>query len=159
MNVDLLLHIKREILRTPDRFCAAHWAFARNAHDVIRESARPDGFKCCLAGHALLLDGRSDERGLLCRSGLHNSDGSLYQRAGEALRLSRAQQLELFFPSQWDAPFKQRYYLCSRDEETTVCAEYIDYFMDKHGVEVSQAASAGAGLEQVPVGQAPAVAA
>lgn len=132
MNVDLLKRVQEEILDTPERFCAAHWAFARNASEVIERDEAPEGFKCCIAGQVLLLSGRSDERGLLCRSGLHNNDGSLYRRAAEALGLTAAQRNELFFPSQWDKPYKQEYYLCSRDEEAAVCAAYIDYFMEKH---------------------------
>lgn len=132
MNIDLLKRVQKEILRAPERFCAAHWAFARNAADVVERDERPEGFKCCIAGQVLLLSGRSDERGLLCRSGLHNNDGSLYRRAAEALGLTPAQRNELFFPSQWDNLYKQEYYLCSRDEEAAVCAAYIDYFMEKH---------------------------
>lgn len=142
MNVDLLERVQHEILYYPERFSVAHWAFARNAHDVVRHDEAPDGFKCCIAGHVLLEDGRSDERGLLCRSGLHNNDGSLYQRAGEALGLTREQRLELFFPSQWDAPFKQEYYLCGRDEESAVCAAYIDYFIGKHAQQHSASETA-----------------
>lgn len=142
MNVDLLKRVQDTIMHAPERFSVAHWAFARNAHEVVRKDEAPDGFKCCIAGHVLLEDGRSDERGLLCRSGLHNNDGSLYQRAGEACGFTEEQRLELFFPSQWDAPFKQEYYLCGRNEEAAVCAAYIDYFMDKHGAARDRQAQA-----------------
>lgn len=144
MNTKLLERVREEIVLYPQRFSAAHWAFARNAAEVIRREEAPRGFKCCIAGHTLLVSERSSERDLLCRSGLHNNDGSLYQRAGEALGLAKAQRLELFFPSQWDAPYKQEYYLCSREAEAEVCAAYIDYFMSKHGLTAEEAAGPAA---------------
>lgn len=94
---------------------------------------RPKGFKCCIAGHVLLQSGAYDEHDLLGQCGFHDG-GRLWERAGDALGLTKAQRTELFFPSQWDQPHKQRYYLCASDEEAEVCAAYIDYFIAKHGV-------------------------
>ena len=131
MNVRLLQRVRRAIASQPERFCAAHWAFARNTRAVLNAGARPQGFRCCIAGHVLLEGGACDEEELLCRGGFH-APGHLWQRAAEVAGLDRAQRTELFFPSQWDAPFKKQYYLCGRDEEANVCAAHIDHFLEKH---------------------------
>jgi hypothetical protein len=133
MKTRLLQRVRQTIAAQPERFCAAHWAFARNKRAVLDAGARPDGFKCCIAGHVLLEhEGAYDETGLLCEGGFHDC-GYLWQRAAEAAGLSKAQRNELFFPSQWNEPFKQRYYLCARAEEAAVSAAYMDYFRYKHG--------------------------
>lgn len=132
MNVALLEAVRRVILLRPERFCAAQWAFARNGRHVKAHGAAPEGFKCCIAGHVLLQHGDFDERSLLRRGGFHDGE-HLWLRAGNVLGLTPAQRDELFFPSQWDAPYKQMYYRCSRTAEAEVAAAYIDYFVSKHG--------------------------
>lgn len=131
MNVDLLEAVNASITANPSRFCAAQWAFARNAEAVLRTGAPPQGFRCCIAGHVLLQTGRFEEPALLRNGGFHTG-GGLWVQAAEALALSKAQGRELFFPSQWDTPHKQEYYLCSQAEEADVATTYIDYFLKKH---------------------------
>jgi hypothetical protein len=131
MNVRLLHRVRRKIAARPERFCAAHWAFARNKRAVLDAGARPDGFRCCIAGHVLLEGTGYDEKSLLCEGGFH-APGNLWQRAAEAAGLSTDERNELFFPSQWDAPFKKDYYLSGSDEEAGVCADYIAHFLGKH---------------------------
>lgn len=140
MNVELLESVRRVIVHYPDRFCAAQWAFARNAARVLREGAPPEGFRCCIAGHVLLESGRHDERSLLKQGGFHTG-GELWAEAADAVGLDEARCRELFFPSQWDKPYKQNYYLCSGDEEATVAAAYLDYFMQKVGEPSSERAA------------------
>lgn len=135
MNIDLLETIRHDILFRPERFCAAQWAFARNGRRVKEQGDAPVGFKCCIAGHALLHGDDFDERTLLQRGGFHDGE-HLWQRAGDVLGLTKAQRDELFFPSQWDKPYKQDYYLCARNEEADIAAAYIDHFISKHGVPV-----------------------
>jgi hypothetical protein len=137
MNVELLESVRWVIVHYPDRFCAAQWAFARNAARVLREGAAAEGFRCCIAGHVLLEAGRHDERSLLRRGGFHTG-GELWAEAADAVGLDDARCRELFFPSQWDKPYKQNYYLCSADEEATVAAAYLDYFMQKVGDPASE---------------------
>ena len=132
MNVDLLERVRQHIAHHPDRFCAAQWAFARNAEAVLRDGAAPEDFRCCIAGHVLLHRGALTERTLLREGGFHTG-GEIWSRAARALSISEAQGRELFFPSQWDRPFKQRYYLCDRDEEADLAVSYLDYFLNKHG--------------------------
>jgi hypothetical protein len=133
MNVDLLETVRHDILYRPERFCAAQWAFARNGHRVKEHGDAPIGFKCCIAGHVLLRGADFDERALLQRGGFHDGE-HLWQQAGTVSGLTTEQRDELFFPSQWDKPYKQDYYLCSRDEEAEIAAAYIDYFISKHNV-------------------------
>jgi len=132
MNADLLMSVQRAIARNPDRFCAAQWAFARNADRVLRKGHPPEGFRCCIAGHVLLESDTLAERDLLREGGFHTG-GALWNRAAAVLEMSVEQGRELFFPSQWDRPFKQRYYLCGQDEEAEVATAYIRYFLQKHG--------------------------
>lgn len=132
MNVDLLETVRQSIVFRPERFCAAQWAFARNGRAVKDHGADPVGFKCCIAGHVLLKGGGFDERTLLKRGGFHDGE-HLWQRAGEVLGLTEAQRDELFFPTQWDAPYKEEYYRCTREKEAEIAAAYIDYFMSKYG--------------------------
>jgi hypothetical protein len=132
MNVDLLEAVRHAIRTHPDRFCAAQWAFARNARAVLRHGAAPEGFRCCIAGHVLLETGRAEERALLREGGFHTG-GGLWTQAAEALALTEVQGRELFFPSQWDRPHKQAYYLCTQEDEADVATAYIDYFLVKHG--------------------------
>jgi hypothetical protein len=132
MNVELLESVRQTIVFYPDRFCAAQWAFARNAEQVMAEGARPEGFKCCIAGHVLLEGDILTEGELLEEGGFHTG-GELWAQAADALALDAERCRELFFPSQWDAPYKQEYYLCGRAEEAEVAAAYIDYFVSKYG--------------------------
>lgn len=154
MNVRLLQRVRQKIAARPERFCAAHWAFARNRRAVLDAGARPDGFRCCIAGHVLLEGTGYDEEGLLCEGGFHEP-GHLWLRAAEAADLTTAQRNELFFPSQWDAPFKKDYYLSGNDEEAGVCADYIGHFLAKHAPDWapdrSPLAAAAAGEERVAV--------
>jgi len=132
MNVQLLESVRKKIVLYPGRFCAAQWAFAPNARRVLQEGVRPKGFRACIAGHVLLEHGSHSERDLLREGGFHTG-GPLWEDAASALGLDRVRCRELFFPSQWDKPYKQDYYLCSGDEEPQVAAAYLDYFMQKHG--------------------------
>jgi hypothetical protein len=148
MNVELLESVRDVIVFHPQQFCAAQWAFARNARAVIDDGDAPDGFKCCIAGHVLLQSGRYTQRTLLRDGGFH--DGThLWQEAGRVLGLTEAQRDELFFPSQWDKPYKQRYYLCGSDEEAEVAAAYIDYFASKYAASEPVEATASVGGESV----------
>ena len=132
MNADLLQAVQQEIARAPHRFCPAQWAFARNAEAVLRRGAPPDGFRCCIAGHVLLQSRTCTERTLLRKGGFHTG-GALWEVAASKAALSSDQGRELFFPSQWDRPYKKRYYLCTRDEEAALATSYIDYFLTKYG--------------------------
>jgi len=131
MNVDLLVSVRRTIARTPDRFCAAQWAFARNADRVLEEAVPPDGFRCCIAGHVLLEGSALTERDLLREGGFHTG-GALWEQAATLLDVEEDRGRELFFPSQWDHPFKKRYYLCAQDEEAEVATAYLDYVLQKY---------------------------
>jgi hypothetical protein len=135
MNVDLLERVRQHIAHYPDRFCAAQWAFARNAEEVLRDGASPEGFRCCIAGHVLLQHGTLSERSLLREGGFHTG-GGVWTRAARAASISAEQGRELFFPSQWDRPFKQKYYLCGADEEPDLAVSYLDYFLNQHGPSV-----------------------
>jgi hypothetical protein len=84
---------------------------------------------------------------LLRRGGFHDGE-HLWQRAGDVLDLTKAQRDELFFPSQWDKPYKQDYYLCARDEEADIAAAYIDHFISKHAVPVDGPAALATTHEQ-----------
>lgn len=132
MNVDLLETVRHTITAQPHRFCAAQWAFARNADAVLQDGATPEGFRCCIAGHALLEAEQATEQALLRDGGFHTG-GGLWSQAADVLFLSEGQEQELFFPSQWDRPYKQDYYLCARREEADVAADYISHFVRKHG--------------------------
>jgi hypothetical protein len=140
MNVELLESVRQTIVFYPNRFCAAQWAFARNAERVLQDGARPEGFQACIAGHVLLEHGSHSERDLLREGGFHTG-GALWERAADALGLGEDRCRELFFPSQWDKPYKQDYYLCSGDEEPNVAAAYLDYFMQKYGTPADVAAA------------------
>ena len=131
MNVDLLQAVRHEIARAPHRFCPAQWAFARNAEAVLRRGAAPQGFRCCIAGHVLLQSRSCTERTLLRKGGFHTG-GPLWNVAAREAGLSPEQGRELFFPSQWDRPFKQKYYLCAREEEAELATNYIDHFLTKY---------------------------
>ena len=131
MNTALLRQIQEHIAARPGRFSAAHWGWARNAGKVVQQGAEPRDFRCCIAGHALVLSGTYSEYDLVCQSGIVNEDGYLWQRAAEVLQLSKRQSNQLFFPSQWSSPFKEQYYLGGRDEESSVCAAYINHFLEQ----------------------------
>lgn len=132
MNVELLKSVRRAIVYSPERFCAAQWAFARNADRVLREGAAPKGFRCCIAGHVLLRSGVLDERQLIQEGGFHTG-GVLWKQAARVLGIGEERCRELFFPSQWDQPYKEDYYLCPRSEEAEVAAAYLDHFLQKYG--------------------------
>jgi len=132
MHVDLLQAVQQEIARAPRRFCPAQWAFARNAEAVLRRGVDPEGFRCCIAGHVLLQSQTCTERTLLRAGGFHTG-GELWEVAASRAALSSDQGRELFFPSQWDRPFKQHYYLCAQSEEAALATSYIDHFLRKHG--------------------------
>jgi hypothetical protein len=131
MNVQLLETVRRTIVYRPERFCLAQWAFAHNEQAVLTGGAPPRGFKCCIAGHVLLESDTYTERELLQHGGFHTG-GGLWNEAGDVLGLSTPQYRTLFFPSQWQKPYKQEYYLCSADEEAEVAAAYIDHYITKH---------------------------
>ena len=137
MNVELLENVRQAIVFYPRRFSAAQWAFARNAEAVIDDGDHPEGFKCCIAGHVLLESDEMTERELLQVGGFHTG-GGLWEQAADALSITREQCRELFFPSQWDKPYKQNYYLCSNDEEADVAASYVEYFVHKYGTDVER---------------------
>lgn len=132
MNADLLQAVQHEIARAPHRFCPAQWAFARNAEAVLRRGIAPEGFRCCIAGHVLLQSRTCTEETLLRAGGFHTG-GELWEEAASRADLSSDQGRELFFPSQWDSPFKQQYYLCTQSEEAALATSYIDHFLRKHG--------------------------
>ncbi|PEN14020.1 hypothetical protein CRI94_08205 [Longibacter salinarum] len=140
MNVELLESVRQAIVFYPRRFSAAQWAFARNADAVIENDVSPEGFKCCIAGHVLLESDRMTERELLRVGGFHTG-GELWDEAARALSLTESQCRELFFPSQWDKPYKQNYYLCSSDDEAEVVASYLEYFVHKYGTDVEREAA------------------
>ena len=143
MNADLLASVRRAIARHPGRFCAAQWAFARNAERVMtEEDVSPNGFRCCIAGHVLLESGTRTESDLLREGGFHTG-GALWEQAATVLDLAKEQCRELFFPSQWDHPFKKQYYLCTREEEAEVATAYIDHFLQKHRVAAEQSEASG----------------
>jgi len=131
MNVQLLEAVRRTIVYRPERFCLAQWAFAHNEQAVIDADASPRGFKCCIAGHVLLESETYTERELLLHGGFHTG-GGLWEEAGAVLGLSTPQCRTLFFPSQWEKPYKQEYYLCSAAEEAEVTAAYLDHYMTKY---------------------------
>lgn len=131
MNVELLKRVRQTIARHPDRFCAAQWAFARNAEAVLRDGAVPEGFRCCIAGHVLLQRDVLTPRGLLREGGFHTG-GGVWTRAARVASITEALGRELFFPSQWDRPYKQKYYLCARADEADLAAAYLDYFLEKY---------------------------
>lgn len=132
MNVALLSRVRHRIAGVPDRFCAAQWAFARNADRVLRHGEPPEGFRCCVAGHVLLEAEILTRRELLREGGFHTG-GGVWSRAARVAALSDDQARTLFFPSQWDRPYKQQYYLCNRDEEAALAAAYVEYFVDEYG--------------------------
>ena len=132
MNASLLQRVHDHILAEPERFCAAQWAAARNTRRVLEGVAAPEGFKCCIAGHVLLLSGRFGERDLLLRS-THFDNGNLSRQARDVLGLTPAQYTELFFPSQWADPYRSAYYLSADVQaEAAACAGFIAHFLRQH---------------------------
>jgi hypothetical protein len=132
MNAPLLSRVRQTIAEVPDRFCAAQWAFARNADRVLHHGVSPVGFRCCIAGHVLLEAEVLTRRELLREGGFHTG-GGVWSRAARVAALSADQARTLFFPSQWDRPYKQQYYLCDHDEEAALAASYVAYFVDEYG--------------------------
>jgi len=137
MNAALLTRVRRTIVRDPDQFCAAQWAFARNAAQALRHAASPEGFRCCIAGHVLLEAGALSRRGLLREGGFHTG-GGVWTRAARVAELDDHRARALFFPSQWERPYKQRYYLCDQEEEASLAGAYLEYFVDEYGPPVSR---------------------
>lgn len=132
MNTALLRRVAHHINEQPERFCAAEWAWARNVQAVLHEGAAPEQFRCCIAGHVLLLSKRLTIQGLLEHS-VQYDDGHLARMAAEAAALTDAQRNELFYPALWEDPLRSQYYLTTtRADEASVCAQYVSYFVEKH---------------------------
>ena len=133
MNTQLLHHVRAHILEYPERFNAAQWAWARNAGRVVQHGEVPVDFRCCIAGHVLLLGGRFDEATLLAHS-VRQDDGFLGRCAQETAGLTDDQRRLLFYPSLWADPYRSRYYLTTTcQEEAAVCADVLAYFIEQHG--------------------------
>lgn len=134
MNATLLRHVHRHILDAPSRFSAAQWAWASNIDGVLQRGEAPVEFRCCIAGHVLLLGGTYSERALLVES-VRRDDGFLGRQARDVLRLTPSQHTTLFYPSQWAEPFRSRYYLSQAGaEEARVAADFLAHFLDQHSV-------------------------
>lgn len=132
MNIQLLQQVQQHIEHHPERFCAAQWAWARNAGAVVQRGAAPVDFRCCIAGHVLLLAERFDESTLL-RHSVQQDDGYLGRCAQEALGLTDAQRRDLFYPSLWTDPYRSDYYLtATREDEARVCADFLVHFIAAH---------------------------
>jgi hypothetical protein len=131
MKLRILLHVKQHIDEHPERFCAANWAWAANVRDVLLHNAAPADFRCCIAGHILLLSGVFDETSLLKHS-VSCDDGYLGRRARQILDVTEAQGRALFYPTQWAEPFRTAYYLApNRFAETQAAAGYLYAFVQK----------------------------
>lgn len=132
MDVQLLRRVRQHIATHPHRFCAAQWAFAANARAVLTRGARPEGFRGCLAAHALLLAGAATEADLLRRHA-HFDNGTLSAAARAVLGLSAEQARELFYPACWPAPFREAYYATATpEEEAALAAALLDAFLARH---------------------------
>lgn len=132
MNASLLRCVHRHILDVPARFSAAQWAWASNVDGVLQRGEVPTDFRCCIAGHVLLLSGTYTEQALLIES-VRRDDGFLGREARDLLRLTPAQHTTLFYPSQWAEPFRSRYYLSQAGaEEAHVAAAFLAHFLDQH---------------------------
>lgn len=137
MNTALLRRVAHHIHEQPARFCAAEWAWARNVQAVLQDGAAPDQFRCCIAGHVLLLSKRLSVHALLQHS-VQYDDGHLARLAAGAADLTDSQRNELFYPALWEDPLRSQYYLtATRADEARVCAQYVSYFVDKHMAEAA----------------------
>ncbi|MEM8557932.1 MAG: hypothetical protein AAGG50_08920 [Bacteroidota bacterium] len=125
MRTPLLRQVQAHLLAHPDRLDTAQWAWCRNLRAVLDEGAAPEGFRCCLAGHVLLLDGVYDEPTML-RLSVERDLGFLGRQARTALEATEAEQRLLFYPSQWPRRFREAYYTAPRSEEAQVVAEFLD---------------------------------
>ena len=131
MKLAILAEVRRHIRDYPERFCAANWAWAANVRDVLASDAQPLQFRCCIAGHALLLGGAFDEAGLLKQS-VRYDDGYLGRCAQEVLELTDAQRRALFYPTQWAEPYRSRYYLApDRPGEAQAAAAFLTHFISE----------------------------
>jgi hypothetical protein len=149
MNTALLRRVAHHINEQPERFCAAEWAWARNVQAVLHDGAAPDQFRCCIAGHVLLLSKRLTTHALLQHS-VQYDDGHLARMAADVADLTDAQRNELFYPALWEDPLRSRYYLtATRADEAKICAQYVAYFVDKHTADA--APDRGAVERQAPV--------
>ncbi|MEL6613327.1 MAG: hypothetical protein AAFQ53_14600 [Bacteroidota bacterium] len=128
MRTALLRRVQAHLLARPDRLDTAQWAWCRNLRAVLDEGAAPEGFRCCLAGHVLLLDGVYDEPTML-RLSVERDCGYLGRQAREALDATEAEQRLLFYPSQWPKTFRAAYYTASRAEEASVVAAFLDHVL------------------------------
>ncbi|MEM8599052.1 MAG: hypothetical protein AAGF99_03950 [Bacteroidota bacterium] len=148
MRFALLRRVKAHLLARPDRLDTAQWAWCSNLRAVLDEGVAPEGFRCCLAGHVLLLGGVYDERTLLKLS-VERDLGFLGREARVALDATDAEQRLLFYPSQWPKAFREAYYTVPRAEEARVVAAFLDTLLpatsppapDRDAVEVERAAS------------------
>ena len=135
MKLELLQQVRQHILHHPERFSAAQWAWARNVRSVLQQQAVPEAFRCCIAGHVLLLSGRFDETSLL-RHSVRCDDGYLGRCARDILGLSEVQRRTLFYPTQWAEPFRRDYYLAGTGRpEAEVAAAYLAHFLHTHRPE------------------------
>jgi hypothetical protein len=149
MNTQLLQQVQQHIAQHPERFCAAQWAWARNAGAVIEQDAAPVDFRCCIAGHVLLLSRRFDEAALL-RHSVHQDDGYLGRCAQDALGLTDEQRHHLFYPSLWTDPYRSDYYLtATREDEARVCADFLAHFLAAHEGDLTPATDRPALTHQV----------
>ncbi|MDQ7041609.1 MAG: hypothetical protein Q9M35_11790 [Rhodothermus sp.] len=105
----MLRQVRQHIAQYPERFCAAQWAWARNIRAVLMAGAPPEGFRCCIAGHVLLLSNYCDEPTLL-RLSVQRDDGFIGRAAARLLGLSREQARRLFYPTGWPEPYRSWYY-------------------------------------------------
>ncbi|MEM6783669.1 MAG: hypothetical protein AAF624_08045 [Bacteroidota bacterium] len=128
MRTALLRRVKAHLLARPDRLDTAQWAWCCNLRAVLDEGAAPEGFRCCLAGHVLLLDGVYDEPTML-RLSVERDCGFLGRQARIALDATEAEQRLLFYPSQWPKAFRAAYYTASRAEEAGVVAAFLDHVL------------------------------
>ncbi len=121
MNRALLWQVRQHIARYPERFCAAQWAWARNVYAVLAAGASPEGFRCCIAGHVLLLGGYCDEA-MLLRLSVQRDDGFIGREAARLLGISREQARRLFYPTGWPEPYRSRYYQAADHEAEAILA-------------------------------------
>ncbi|MEM1126098.1 MAG: hypothetical protein AAGI71_05550 [Bacteroidota bacterium] len=151
MNASLLSLVRSHIAARPDRFDAAQWAWANNVQEVVQEGASPDAFRCCIAGHVLLLSGAYTERTLLADSLIYDA-GYLGRKAATLLALTLDQHRELFYPSQWGEPFRRDYYLAQApSQEAAVAVAYLKHFLDRHAPSLLEATDRAADRAPLPL--------
>lgn len=129
MNWRLLHQVRQHIARHPERFCAAQWAWARNVQAVLAAGAPPEDFRCCIAGHVLLLGDYCDEATLL-RLSVQCDNGFIGREAARLLGISREQARRLFYPTGWPEPYRSRYYqACSYEAEARLALGVLDRWL------------------------------